>query len=124
MDRLFSSKQSEDPMEAVNALRTIAAVFAKMIVCQVFEELSNAKSMQDLYRNTDTISPSDVWGLKDQPNKLVYSVSESAKVMGISRGTAYNLVQAGQIPFIRWGRRILIPRTALLKMLDVHSKTT
>lgn len=48
----------------------------------------------------------------------VLSVSECAKVLKISRGSAYQGVIAGSIPHIKIGRRILIPKRALEKMLE------
>ena len=47
----------------------------------------------------------------------VLSVSECAKVLKISRGSAYQGVLTGEIPHVRIGRRILIPRRALEALL-------
>jgi len=54
----------------------------------------------------------------DQKKSLVFSVAEAAELLSISRGTAYTLVQTGQLPCIKYGRRMLIPKHALMKMLD------
>ena len=53
--------------------------------------------------------------------RLTLSVEETARVLGISRGSCYEAVKQGQIPHIRFGKRILIPRKALLKMLSDDS---
>jgi excisionase family DNA binding protein len=45
--------------------------------------------------------------------KLVYSVPECAEALGVGRNTAYAAVKSGQLPSIRIGRRILIPKSAL-----------
>ena len=50
--------------------------------------------------------------------RLTLSVAEAAKVLGISRNTAYELVRQEQIPSIRFGKRILIPRKRLIAMLE------
>jgi len=50
--------------------------------------------------------------------RLTLSVTEAAKVLGISRNTAYELVRQEQIPYIRFGKRILIPRKRLVAMLE------
>jgi excisionase family DNA binding protein len=50
--------------------------------------------------------------------KLALSVSEVAKALGTSNNTVYEAVRQGQIPVVRWGRRIFIPKIALAKMLD------
>ena len=44
---------------------------------------------------------------------LLLTVSEAAKLLHISRGLAYELVRQERIPFIRLGRRILVPRLGL-----------
>ena len=41
--------------------------------------------------------------------RRTYSVEEAAKVLGISRSTAYECVKAGEIPALRFRRRIVIP---------------
>ena len=44
------------------------------------------------------------------------TVPEAAKKIGISRNFAYELVKQKQLPVIRFGKRILIPKIALEKM--------
>jgi excisionase family DNA binding protein len=46
------------------------------------------------------------------------SVEETAKVLGIGRNSAYEGVRTGQIPSIRIGKRILVPRVALERILE------
>ena len=50
--------------------------------------------------------------------RLTYTVEEAAELLGISRNSAYEAVRKGEIPTIRLGRRILIPRSRLEAMLD------
>lgn len=50
--------------------------------------------------------------------RLCITVPEAAEMLGISRNFAYELVKQGQLPVIRFGRRLLIPRLALEKMLE------
>ena len=50
--------------------------------------------------------------------RLVLSVKEARGQLGLSRGLMYDALRTGQIPSIRIGRRILIPRRALDQMLD------
>lgn len=50
--------------------------------------------------------------------KKILSVTEAAKILGVSRNLAYEGVMRGQIPSIRIGRRILVPRVALDKLLQ------
>lgn len=46
------------------------------------------------------------------------TVSEAARELGISRNSAYEAVRRGQIPSIRIGRRLLVPRSALERLLS------
>jgi excisionase family DNA binding protein len=48
---------------------------------------------------------------------LVMSVEEAAKLLGISRGLAYEAARRGELPTIRLGRRLLVPRWRLLELL-------
>lgn len=47
-----------------------------------------------------------------------YTVNQVAKVLGIGRSAAYEAVRTGALPSIRVSpRRIVIPRTAIAKLL-------
>ena len=48
---------------------------------------------------------------------LVISVEEAAKLLGISRGLAYEAARQGELPVIRLGRRLLVPRARLLELV-------
>lgn len=50
--------------------------------------------------------------------KLTLTVSETARLLGISRGLAYEMVRTREIPSVRFGKRVLIPRRALEKLLE------
>ena len=49
---------------------------------------------------------------------LVYTVSETARLLGISRSHAYDLVASGTLAHIRLGRRIVVPRRTIEALLD------
>jgi excisionase family DNA binding protein len=51
--------------------------------------------------------------------RLTLTVEEAASTLGISRATAYEAVSRGEIPCIRIGRRILIPKAALERLLTI-----
>jgi excisionase family DNA binding protein len=46
------------------------------------------------------------------PGRLTLTVEEAAALLGISRAFAYEAVRRGEIPSIRIGRRVLVPRVA------------
>jgi excisionase family DNA binding protein len=51
-------------------------------------------------------------------NRLVLTVAEAADRLGISSDLAYDLVARGELPSLRLGRRIVIPRIALLAFVE------
>lgn len=55
--------------------------------------------------------------------RLTMTVEEAGEALGISRATAYLLANTGGIPAIRISeRRLVVPRAALLKMLEEAGK--
>ena len=50
--------------------------------------------------------------------KSVMTIIEAAQVLGISKGSAYEAARSGQIPTIRIGRRLIVPRVAFERMLE------
>ena len=57
--------------------------------------------------------------------RQVLSVTEAARILGISRNLAYASVMRGDIPSFKCGKRILISRIAFEKMLSGNQiKTT
>ncbi len=56
--------------------------------------------------------------------KRTYTLQEVAEMLGIGRNNAYRAAQAGEIPTIRIGRRLLVPKAALEKMLAIEASVT
>jgi excisionase family DNA binding protein len=57
--------------------------------------------------------------------RLTLTVEEAAALLGVSRALGYELVARGEIPCLRLGRRIVVPRRAIEAMLDASTgKTT
>jgi len=55
---------------------------------------------------------------ENRSDSLVLTPVETARLLRISRGTVYAQIRLGVIPSIKCGRRILVPRAALMRMLD------
>ena len=53
-----------------------------------------------------------------EQERITNTVEEAAAILGISRGSAYGLARKGVLPTIRLGRRLLVPRRALERLLD------
>ena len=119
MENVLSQRKSDDSAEAIQALENGIKILARMLVKAMMVELLAQERILGQVGSSLTTVVSSKANMPDQQGKsLVFSVSEAAKLLGISRGTAYSLVRMGQIPCIKWGKRILIPRVALLKMLE------
>jgi excisionase family DNA binding protein len=46
-----------------------------------------------------------------------YKIGEAAKLLGIGRNQAYEAAQRGDIPCLKIGKRVLVPKAALDRML-------
>jgi excisionase family DNA binding protein len=57
-----------------------------------------------------------------EQERRVYTVDEVAALLGISRNSAYAAIKAGELPSITLGRRVLIPRVPLDKMLEGNNR--
>jgi excisionase family DNA binding protein len=53
-----------------------------------------------------------------RPEGRVMTLNEVAAVLRISRGSAYEAAKRGEIPTVRIGHRILVPRAALERLLS------
>jgi excisionase family DNA binding protein len=49
---------------------------------------------------------------------LTITVEDAARLLGISRGLAYEAARRGELPTIRIGRRLLVPRARLLELVE------
>lgn len=54
--------------------------------------------------------------------RLTLTIREAAALLGLSRGSAYQAVLTGQMPHIKIGRRLLVPRVALDRLLAEAGK--
>jgi excisionase family DNA binding protein len=54
--------------------------------------------------------------------RLTLTVDEARKMTGLSRGSMYQAIYSGQVPSIRVGRRILVPRARLEQILNGMQK--
>lgn len=58
--------------------------------------------------------------------KHTYTVDETAALLGIGRNAAYEAIKRGELPALRIGRRIVVPRAALDQLLNAavpHPRT-
>ena len=50
--------------------------------------------------------------------RLVLTIEEAGKLLGLGRSGTYEAARRGDIPTLRIGSRILVPKVALLKLLE------
>jgi excisionase family DNA binding protein len=83
--------------------------------------------MDQLGTNTGAFEADDVTDAEEAVVKTrtrtvnapkVFTVCEVAKILRLGKMSVYEAVSRGEIPSLRIGRRILIPRNALERMLD------
>ena len=53
-----------------------------------------------------------------KPERLALSVEEASELLGISKWLGYEMVAQGILPALRLGRRLVVPRAALERMLE------
>ncbi len=51
---------------------------------------------------------------------VAFNIKDTAKMLGIGRNQAYEAARRGDIPTIRIGKRILVPKVALERMLKTR----
>ncbi|RLC60875.1 MAG: DNA-binding protein [Chloroflexi bacterium] len=54
----------------------------------------------------------------EKSERLTLTIEEAAHLLGIGRGLAYEMARCGKLPIIRFGRRLLVPKAALEKILN------
>jgi excisionase family DNA binding protein len=55
--------------------------------------------------------------------RVTITVEEAGRVLGLSRGAAYNAARRGDIPTIRLGKRLVVSTAALLAKVDAGAPT-
>lgn len=55
--------------------------------------------------------------MNEEGKALTLGIEEAARLLGIGRATAYEAARTGQLPTIRIGRRLLVPRAQLLALV-------
>jgi len=54
----------------------------------------------------------------ERAERQTVSVAEAAAILGISRAHAYDCVKSGELPSISLGRRVVVSRRVLERLLD------
>ena len=61
--------------------------------------------------------------MQDLPRRTDYppllSVEQACKLLGISRSVGYRAAASGDLPTLRWGRRLYVPTARLFELLGL-----
>jgi len=59
------------------------------------------------------------WKIKKRLKKrLTYKIEEAARLAGCGRNAMYDAAKRGEVPVIRIGKRLLIPKAAFDRLLE------
>ena len=50
--------------------------------------------------------------------QLTITIEEAARALGVTRNSAYQAAHAGELPVVKIGRRLLVPKAALNRLLE------
>lgn len=94
------------------------SVLARMLTKVVLRERSLLERAQHREFRDSAVRTYQVATVRGNDQPLTLSVGAAAKILGLSKASAYTAIHTGQIPSIRFGSRILVPRVALERMIS------
>jgi len=57
---------------------------------------------------------------KEQPKRIAHTIKEAAEMLGLSKSRLYEMVQSSEIPYMKIGGKILLPKKELELWLQSH----
>ena len=107
--------------EEFQALENELKILARMIVRTVMREiLLQGTTVYKGDVEPTTLSPK--MNSEQEEQSLLLNVRDGARLLRVSRSRVYELVHARQIPSVRFGKRILIPRAQLARFIEETAK--
>ena len=64
-----------------------------------------------IYHHSEKVMATD-------PERLVYTIPEAGRLLGLGRNAAYDAAKRGEIPTSRIGRLLLVPKIPFHRMLE------
>ena len=119
MNRLRITETGNDHLteDQRQQLEDALRILARMIARAVLRERSLLERSQHRECHDSSVRAYQVTTVRELDDPLTLSIKEAARILGLSRNSAYLAVHTGQIPSIRFGKRIVVPRAALERML-------
>jgi excisionase family DNA binding protein len=59
--------------------------------------------------------------LDENPRSGTVNVEIAAEMLGLSRGTGYSAAKSGALPSIQMGKRVLVPKKVLRRLLGLDA---
>jgi excisionase family DNA binding protein len=108
---------ADDTPEARQKLHEGLQILARIIARKILDDRAlQRKQSEESSRDSEIVPGMST--IPEQEKRLTLTVKETAELLGISRNGVYEAVRTGQIPSIKFGRRIIIPYKAVISMLD------
>lgn len=55
---------------------------------------------------------------KEKADRRTYNIEEAGRMLGLAKNAAYNAAHRGEIPVIKIGGRMLVPKAAFDRLLE------
>ena len=68
-------------------------------------------------QGTEAVKEDRMEAMEEVDDRETRTVEEAGRILGIGRSAAYAAVGRGEIPALRIGKRLLVPRAALERLL-------
>jgi len=108
---------ADDTPEAEQKLHEGLQILAKIIARKILDDRAlQRKQSEESGRDSEIMPYENI--IHNQEKRLTLTVRETAELLRISRNGVYGAVRTGQIPSIKFGRRIIIPYKAIIRILE------
>jgi len=108
---------ADDTPEAEQKLHEGLQILAKIIARKILDDRAlQRKQSEESGRDSEIMPHENI--IHNQEKRLTLTVRETAELLRISRNGVYGAVRTGQIPSIKFGRRIIIPYKAIIRILE------
>jgi excisionase family DNA binding protein len=108
---------ADDTPEARQKLHEGLQILARIIARKILDDRALQRKQSEKSGRASEIMPYENH-IPKQGERLTITVRETAELLRISKNGVYEAVRTGQIPSIKFGRRIIIPYKAVISMLD------
>jgi excisionase family DNA binding protein len=117
------NRESNQPSADIDDFHNGLRILARMIARAYIKELDlKHQQLKEKQANAKSTSSKANLIRKFPKRRLALTVPETAVLLGVDRASVYDGVISGQIPSVRIGQKIVIPKAALVKLLSISLK--